>query len=76
MLLKPKCASLHWEFMFARSFFGTPDMIEQHNILNQVAELVDRGVIRTTIAYRLGRINASTLKEAHALVESGRTKGK
>jgi NADPH:quinone reductase len=74
--LKRKAASLHWEFMFARSLFGTPDMIAQHQLLDKVADLVDSGVIRTTIADTLGTINAANLKEAHALLESGRARGK
>ncbi|MEM1061060.1 MAG: zinc-binding alcohol dehydrogenase family protein, partial [Planctomycetota bacterium] len=47
-LLKKKSVSLHWEFMFARPLFGTPDMIEQHRLLNRVADLVDAGRLRTT----------------------------
>ena len=74
--LKRKAASLHWEFMFARSLFGTPDMIAQHQLLDKVADLVDSGVIRTTIADTLGTINAANLKKAHALLESGRARGK
>lgn len=46
---KRKSVSIHWEMMFARPLFGTPDMIEQHNLLNRVAELVDGGKIRTTL---------------------------
>ena len=75
-LLKRKSASLHWELMFTRSLFNTPDILAQHRILNEVADLVDEGVIRTTIAETLGTINASNLKKAHALIESGRAKGK
>lgn len=48
--LKRKAASLHWEFMFARSLFGTPDMIAQHQLLNEVADRIDAGIIRTTAA--------------------------
>ena len=75
-LLKRKSASLHWELMFTRSLFNTPDLLAQHHILNEVAHLVDEGVIRTTIAETLGSINASNLKKAHALIESGRARGK
>jgi len=75
-LLKRKSASLHWELMFTRSLFNTPDLLAQHHLLNEVAALVDEGVIRTTIAETLGTINASNLKKAHALIESGRAKGK
>jgi zinc-binding alcohol dehydrogenase family protein len=74
--LKRKSASLHWEFMFARSLFGTPDMLEQHRLLNQVADLVDAAVIRTTFSDTLGIINAANLRKAHALIESGRARGK
>jgi len=74
--LKRKAASICWELMFTRSMFHTPDMIEQHKILDQLAELVDNGVIRTTSAHDFGTINASNLKKAHALLESGRSHGK
>lgn len=62
--------------MFTRSIYQTADMIEQHRLLNEVARRVDAGELRTTLTKRLSPINASTLKQAHALVESGRTIGK
>lgn len=74
--LKPKSLSLHWEFMFTRSMFRTHDMIEQHKLLTEVAELIDRGVIKTTVGKHLGSINAANLRQAHALLESGRSIGK
>ena len=74
--LKRKSISLHWELMFTRSLFGTADMIAQHRLLSEVAELVDAGVIRTTFGAHFGRINAENLKRAHALIESGKAKGK
>lgn len=74
--LKAKSASLHWEFMFTRSRFQTPDMIAQHHLLNEVADLVDARVLRTTLKENLGPINAANLKRAHALLESGRALGK
>ena len=74
--LKGKSASLHWEAMFTRSTFQTADMDAQHALLNEVAALVDQGRIRTTLAQNLGAINAANLRRAHALVESGRTRGK
>jgi zinc-binding alcohol dehydrogenase family protein len=74
--LKRKSISLHWELMFTRSLFATPDMIAQHRLLCEVAELVDAGVIRTTFGEHFGTINADNLKRAHALIESGRSKGK
>ena len=75
-LLKARCASLHWEAMFTRSTFETPDMIEQGRLLDEVSALVDAGTLRTTQAGTLGRIDAATLRAAHAQVESGRTIGK
>lgn len=75
-LLKARCASLHWEAMFARSGFETADMAEQGRLLNEVAALVDDGMLRTTHARTLGRIDAENLRAAHALVESGHTVGK
>jgi NADPH2:quinone reductase len=73
---KGKSASIHWEAMFTRSTFQTPDMIEQHRLLNEVAAMVENGTIRTTVAENLGTINAANLKRAHAMIESGRTRGK
>lgn len=75
-LLKRKSVSLHWEFMFTRSMFETADMQKQHQLLNDMAQLVDSGVIKTTLAERFGKINAANLKRAHALLESNRAKGK
>ncbi|GLR58529.1 zinc-binding alcohol dehydrogenase family protein [Rhizobium indigoferae] len=73
---KRKAVSVHWELMFTRPLYGTPDMIEQHKLLNRVSELVDGGKIRTTLSKIVGPINAANLKTAHAMVESGRMKGK
>ncbi|MGR9448702.1 zinc-binding alcohol dehydrogenase family protein [Rhizobium leguminosarum] len=73
---KRKAVSVHWELMFTRPLYGTPDMIEQHKLLNRVSELVDGGKIRTTLSEIVGPINAANLKTAHAMVESGRMKGK
>jgi zinc-binding alcohol dehydrogenase family protein len=74
--LKPKCISLHWEFMFARARYETADMGEQGRLLNEVARLVDAGQIRTTMRQNLGSITAANLKRAHALIESGTAIGK
>jgi NADPH2:quinone reductase len=73
---KGKSISVHWESMFTRSSFQTPDMIGQHNLLNDVAELVDNGVVKSTLGENFGTINAANLKRAHALLESGKSRGK
>lgn len=74
--LKRKSLSLHWEFMYTRSMFETEDMIEQHNLLNRVAELIDAGILKTTFGEHFGTINAENLRRAHQLLESGKAKGK
>jgi NADPH:quinone reductase len=76
MRFKRKAVSIHHELMFTRSIFGTPDMAEQGRILNEASALVDEGKLRTTLAERLSPINAANLRRAHAVVESGRARGK
>ncbi|MBC2679615.1 MULTISPECIES: zinc-binding alcohol dehydrogenase family protein [Pseudomonas] len=76
MPMKRKALSLHWELMFTRSLFQTPDMIKQHELLERVAELIDSGVLRTTLGEHYGAINAANLIRAHELIESGKAKGK
>jgi zinc-binding alcohol dehydrogenase family protein len=74
--LKNKSISFSWEFMFTRPLYKPVDLAEQHELLDGVAGLVDEGTIRTTATQELGPINAATLREAHSLVEQGRTTGK
>lgn len=76
MPFKMKAVSTHIEMMFTRSMFKTPDMIEQHHILNKTAKLIDEGIIKTTLGEHFGKINAENLKKAHALLESQKAKGK
>jgi NADPH2:quinone reductase len=73
---KRKSVSTHWEFMFTRSMFDTPDIAAQGDLLNEVARLVDAGKIRTTLGETYGPINAKNLRRAHAHLESGKAKGK
>ncbi len=76
MPLKRKSLSLHWELMFTRSLYETPDMINQHHLLNRVSALIDQGVLQTTVGEHFGAINAANMRRAHALVESGKARGK
>ena len=62
--------------MFTRVRYQTPGMIEQHNILNQRAQLIDEGKIQSTLTEKLEPITAANLREAHKKVESGKTIGK
>ena len=73
---KAKCIGIHWELMFTRSRFRTPDMAEQGRILTRAASLVDAGRLRTTQTQTLSPINAENLREAHRRLESGRSIGK
>jgi NADPH2:quinone reductase len=73
---KRKSVSVHWELMFTRPIFKTADMEAQGVLLNEVAKLVDAGTIRSTIGENFGPINAANLKRAHAVLESGKARGK
>lgn len=74
--LKRKSLSLHWELMFTRSLYTTEDMIKQHQLLERVSALVDDGVLKSTVGEHFGAINADNLRRAHALLESGKARGK
>ncbi|MGC9742491.1 Zinc-type alcohol dehydrogenase-like protein [Pseudomonas sp. IsoF] len=74
--LKRKSLSLHWELMFTRSLYKTEDMIKQHQLLERVSKLIDDGVLKTTVGEHFGTINADNLKRAHAVIESGKARGK
>lgn len=73
---KRKSVSVHWELMFTRPIFETADMDEQGKLLNAVSTLADDGAIRTTVSDVMTPINASNLRKAHALLETGKAKGK
>ncbi|KGP83413.1 MULTISPECIES: zinc-binding alcohol dehydrogenase family protein [unclassified Paenibacillus] len=75
-LLKQKSATFVWEFMFTRSLYETDDMIEQHLLLNLIADAVDHQKLKTTLSEVLGPISAEHLRQAHKLLESNRTIGK
>lgn len=75
-VFKAKAVSIHWELMFTRSTFQTQDMIAQGRLLDDVSDLIDRGILRTTLDQTFGTINAENLKRAHALLESGKSRGK
>jgi NADPH:quinone reductase-like Zn-dependent oxidoreductase len=51
-------------------------MIAQHQLLSRVAELIDSGVLKTTLGEHGGAITAANLRKAHALLESQRAVGK
>lgn len=74
--LKLKSLSLHWELMFTRSLFQTPDQIAQHQLLNAVSKMVEDGTLQSTTGQHLGQITAANLRIAHELLETGKVVGK
>jgi len=75
-LLLQKSASFIWEMMFTRTIFQTADITMQRDILNAISEMVDAGLLRSTLKQIIGQINADNLKKAHSQLESNRTIGK
>lgn len=75
-LVRLKSATMCWELMFTRPRYQTPDMIEQHRLLNKVAEMLDSGKLRGTLKETLAPINGANLRKAHERLESGTMIGK
>jgi zinc-binding alcohol dehydrogenase family protein len=73
---KRKSLAVHWELMFTRPLYTTPDIARQGEILTEVSALVDAGLLRTTLRDNYGTINASNLRRAHRMLESGGGIGK
>jgi NADPH:quinone reductase len=74
--LMSKSVTLAWELMFTRSTFATEDMIDQHRILDRIADLADTGRLRTTLTETLTGFTAAEHRRAHQMVEAGRMIGK
>lgn len=74
--LKNKSATFSWELMYTRSMYQTDDMSQQHHILCQLADLVDAGVIKTTLKQTFTGFSADNLKKVHEILESGKAIGK
>ncbi len=75
-ILKTKSVSFSWELMYTRSMYATDDIEKQHEILNNIADLIDDGTLRTTLTTTLQGFTVENLKKAHQMQESGRTIGK
>lgn len=75
-LMKQKSISLHWEFMFTRPLFKTADISAQHELLSEVARLIDKGVLQTTLGEHFGKITAENLERAHEAMKTEHTLGK
>ncbi|MDI3360883.1 zinc-binding alcohol dehydrogenase family protein [Lelliottia sp. V89_10] len=74
--LKSKSAALHWEFMYTRSMYQTADMARQGEILNNVAKLVDTGVVESSLSETLHGLSVESITEAHRKVLDGHMRGK
>ncbi|MDR2262155.1 MAG: zinc-binding alcohol dehydrogenase family protein [Enterobacter asburiae] len=74
--LKSKSAALHWEFMYTRSMYQTADMARQGEILNEVAKLVDNGVVESSLSETLRGLSVESISEAHRKVLDGHMRGK
>lgn len=74
--LKQKRVTFAWEWMYTKSFYETPDMESQHQILEKIAQMLDDGELVSTLTQQFSPINVGNLKIAHELVESGRMIGK
>jgi NADPH2:quinone reductase len=75
-VLKLKSVSFSWELMYTRSMFTTEDIDTQHQILNDIADLLDDGTLKTTLTTTLEGFTVENLKKAHEMQESGKTIGK
>jgi zinc-binding alcohol dehydrogenase family protein len=75
-VVRSKSVTMCWELMFTRPRFRTPDMIEQHRLLNHVADGLDAGSLQCTLKETLSPINGANLRKAHERVESGTMIGK
>jgi zinc-binding alcohol dehydrogenase family protein len=75
-VMKLKSVTHVWELMFTRSKYETDDMVEQHKLLDRIADWIDNGTIKGILRETLEPINAANLKKAHAKLESGTMIGK
>lgn len=75
-LLTKKKAHFSWEWMYTKSYYQTEDMISQHDILDRIAQMLDKGKLKCTMTKSLTPLNATNLRKAHRLVESDHMTGK
>ncbi|MDE4083966.1 zinc-binding alcohol dehydrogenase family protein [Planococcus maritimus] len=71
-----KSVTFVYELMYTRSMFQTEDMIEQHQLLDELSEWVDSGKVQSTLNETMAPINPANLKEAYGNLMSGKTIGK
>lgn len=74
--LKGKSITWHWELMFTRSMHQAADLERQGHLLDEAAELLDKGTLRHTMTTAIGDFSPAGIRRAHELVASGQTIGK
>ena len=75
-VLKNKSAGFVWEFMFTKPMFKTKNMVSHHNILTQIASMIDEGKIISTLQQTIGPITPGNIITAHQKLLTGKTIGK
>jgi NADPH:quinone reductase len=75
-VFRQKSVSVHFELMFTRPLFQTADIEGQHRLLNEVADLVDSGRMRSTMRENYGRIDPANLMRAMRFLKTGGAIGK
>lgn len=74
--IRSKSTTFHWELMFTKSMYQTPDMNEQGRLLQQVADLVDEGKLQHTLSHVLQGLTVENIEKAHQMQLEGHTNGK
>ena len=73
---KQKALSLAWEFMFTRPMFDMDDIATQGALLQKISQMVDAGILQSTMTSHLGSLSADTLIEAHKTQDTSGVIGK
>ncbi|KAI9818825.1 MAG: hypothetical protein M1827_007646 [Pycnora praestabilis] len=69
-----KSLSFIWELLGTKPYYGV-DVDSHHHVLTELAELVDREVVKCHLKQKL-RLNLKGLRKAHGLIEQGGSLGK
>lgn len=72
---KRKSLAIHWELMFSKTLYNY-NLESQGIILNKVANLIDKGELKTTLAKVLKGFTSDNVKIAHESAEKGLSIGK
>ena len=75
-VFKRKSISIHWELMFTRPLYETHDLHEQGRLLHRAAQLVDEGVLKSTVNGAVHSLDAEVLEAAHMKLRAGAGIGK